>query len=199
MQLLNPNGWYCLHNKVNVIAKTEIVLHCDAKITSTKDSFAIIAKDQEKQGVTVIGKNRIIRDCSYGRAGNGSSSNMPYSRYDTKIVRDAQLKLNAKGYYTGHPDGVWGSRSKTAMNKFQQDQGLEVTGELNKQSLKALGIEGNTQVDSKATDINMTTEKTTASHENTSQDKNEGCTVKQILAMEESGLSDEQIHAACGQ
>ena len=33
MQLMNPNGWYCLHNKVNVIAKTEIVIHCGAKLT----------------------------------------------------------------------------------------------------------------------------------------------------------------------
>lgn len=203
MQLMNPNGWYCLHNKVNVIAKTEIVIHCDAKLTSTKDSFAIIAKDQEKQGVTVIGKNRIIRNCSSDSgvadsSSNKSYSNISYSRYDAEIARVAQYKLNTKGYNAGHPDGLWGTRSRTAMSEYQQDQGLEITGELNEQSLESLGLEGDTQVGSKTDDINKSSEKTSVSNEMTTQNKNEECSVKQILAMDEMGLSDEQIQAACG-
>lgn len=84
------------------------------------------------------------------------------------------------------------------MSEYQQEQGLEVTGELNKQSLESLGLEGYTQVGSKTDDINIPAEKTAVSHELTSQKKIKECTVKQILVMEESGLSDEQIHAACG-
>jgi hypothetical protein len=35
MNLMNPNGWYFLHNKVNVMSKTETNLHCKAHLERT--------------------------------------------------------------------------------------------------------------------------------------------------------------------
>jgi predicted DNA-binding protein (MmcQ/YjbR family) len=63
MYLMNPNGWYCIHNKVNVMSKTEINLHCKAHLATTKDGVAVLAKDEKEQGVTVLGKATIIRKC----------------------------------------------------------------------------------------------------------------------------------------
>jgi hypothetical protein len=63
MNLMNPNGWYCLHNKVNVMSKTEINLHCKAHLATTKDGLAVLAKDEKEQGVTVLGKAVITRKC----------------------------------------------------------------------------------------------------------------------------------------
>jgi hypothetical protein len=63
MYLMNPNGWYCIHNKVNVMSKTEIHLHCKAHLATTKDGVAVLAKDEKEQGVTVMGKATITRKC----------------------------------------------------------------------------------------------------------------------------------------
>jgi hypothetical protein len=63
MYLMNPNGWYCIHNKVNVMSKTEITLHCKAHLATTKDGLAVLAKDEKEQGVTVLGKATIVRKC----------------------------------------------------------------------------------------------------------------------------------------
>ena len=63
MYLMNPNGWYCIHNKVNVMSKTEIHLHCKAHLATTKDGVAVLAKDEKEQGVTVLGKATITRKC----------------------------------------------------------------------------------------------------------------------------------------
>ena len=63
MYLMNPNGWYCIHNKVNVMSKTEINLHCKANLATTKDGVAVLAKDEKEQGVTVLGKATIVRKC----------------------------------------------------------------------------------------------------------------------------------------
>lgn len=63
MYLMNPNGWYCIHNKVNVMSKTEINLHCKAHLATTKDGVAVLAKDEKEQGVTVLGKATIVRKC----------------------------------------------------------------------------------------------------------------------------------------
>ncbi|GBE07032.1 MAG TPA: hypothetical protein ENG90_10465 [Gammaproteobacteria bacterium] len=63
MYLMNPNGWYCIHNKVNVMSKTEIILNCKAHLATTKDGLAVLAKDEKEQGVTVLGKAVITRKC----------------------------------------------------------------------------------------------------------------------------------------
>ena len=45
-------------------------------------------------------------------------------------VRDVQLILNEKGFDAGRPDGVMGARTRTAIARFQADNGMEPTGEV---------------------------------------------------------------------
>lgn len=60
MELMNPNGWYCLRSKVNVMASSTINLHCKAHIASTSQSTTVLGGGDD-QGVTVLGKATINR------------------------------------------------------------------------------------------------------------------------------------------
>lgn len=58
---------------------------------------------------------------------------MPSRREDT---------LQAKGIDAGPVDGIWGPRTHRALREFQDWQGLDSSGQLDAQTLAALGIEG---------------------------------------------------------
>ncbi len=66
---------------------------------------------------------------------NGDSS-----LQNSATVRSAQEALNAKGYDAGTADGVMGPNTKNAVRQFQQAQGLPQTGELDSQTVSALGV-----------------------------------------------------------
>jgi hypothetical protein len=60
MTLMNPNGWYCLISKVNVMASSTINLHCKAHLASSKEGTTVLGGGDD-QGVTVMGKAEILR------------------------------------------------------------------------------------------------------------------------------------------
>ena len=55
-------------------------------------------------------------------------------------VKEIQMALKSRGYYTGNIDGIFGTATKKAVTQFQRDNGLSVDGIAGKQTLKALGI-----------------------------------------------------------
>ena len=55
-------------------------------------------------------------------------------------VRTIQDKLKRWGYYDGSIDGVYGSRTVSAVKKFQQKNGLTVDGIAGPKTLSAMGI-----------------------------------------------------------
>lgn len=55
-------------------------------------------------------------------------------------IRQVQTLLNAAGFNSGPPDGVWGDGSKRAMRAFQEARGLPVTGAISREVLSALGL-----------------------------------------------------------
>ena len=58
MTLMNPNGWYCLISKVNVMASSTINLHCKAHLASSKEGTTVLGGGDDK-GVTVMGSATI--------------------------------------------------------------------------------------------------------------------------------------------
>jgi His-Xaa-Ser repeat protein HxsA len=58
----------------------------------------------------------------------------------TSIVRRVQLGLMAYGYYEGTIDGTVGPKMKSALQRFQTDFNLKVTGTITPQVLDALKI-----------------------------------------------------------
>lgn len=55
-------------------------------------------------------------------------------------VKAIQEKLKERGIYTGSVDGVFGSATKTAVQKFQKQSGLTADGIAGPQTLKKLGV-----------------------------------------------------------
>ena len=57
LELLNPNGWYCLEKNVAVMAKTEIDLQCSAHLTSAAEGVSVMGGGDA--GVNVMGATQI--------------------------------------------------------------------------------------------------------------------------------------------
>jgi peptidoglycan hydrolase-like protein with peptidoglycan-binding domain len=55
-------------------------------------------------------------------------------------IQQVQQALDQKGFKSGQPDGVLGPETKNAIKEFQQKQGWNATGELDNQTLSALGV-----------------------------------------------------------
>lgn len=49
--------------------------------------------------------------------------------YDREMVREIQEELKARGYYRGAIDGLYGRGTREAIEQFQRDEGLSVTGQ----------------------------------------------------------------------
>jgi hypothetical protein len=60
-RLMNPNGWYCFESAVTVLAKSEIVAHCNAQLTSSVQGVAVAGGNAGTDAVTVLGKAVVKR------------------------------------------------------------------------------------------------------------------------------------------
>ena len=65
IELLNPNGWYCLKATVNVMGGMNIRAHCKAHLASASDGTTVMGNSNENKGVTVMGATHVERvDCN---------------------------------------------------------------------------------------------------------------------------------------
>lgn len=65
-----------------------------------------------------------------------------------EMVKRAQESLNAAGFNVGTPDGAAGARTVAAIRKFQAAQNIPVSGDLDVETLTALGLAGGVQTTS---------------------------------------------------
>nr|WP_329809161.1 peptidoglycan-binding domain-containing protein [Enterocloster citroniae] len=56
-------------------------------------------------------------------------------------MKKVQQALNDKGYDCGEADGIAGTKTKEAVQSFQEDNGLTIDGVIGDQVKEALGIE----------------------------------------------------------
>lgn len=59
IDLMNPNGWYCFRSMVNVMGDVHVRADCGAHVASAQDGVAVLASDQNNDGVTVLGRTQI--------------------------------------------------------------------------------------------------------------------------------------------
>src|SRR5213082_4331052 len=71
----------------------------------------------------------------YGQGVYGSSDQSADS-----TVATVQEQLAQQGYYRGEIDGIFGAGTRRAVLRYQSDHGLRVTGNLNADTLQALGL-----------------------------------------------------------
>lgn len=55
-------------------------------------------------------------------------------------VRDTQMRLQAAGFYNGPIDGVWGPETQAAVERYQQNRKLPVTGRIDEPTRTALRV-----------------------------------------------------------
>ena len=72
------------------------------------------------------------------KASQGSTSG---EEQNPATVRSAQQALKQKGFDVGSIDGQMGPSTQSALRSFQQSQGLPQTGNLDQQTLSALGAD----------------------------------------------------------
>ena len=61
IELMNPNGWYCLRASVNVMGGMNIKLHCRARLASSSGGATVMSADNDAKGVTVMGSIQVER------------------------------------------------------------------------------------------------------------------------------------------
>jgi Putative peptidoglycan binding domain len=62
-------------------------------------------------------------------------------QYADSTVAAVQEQLAQQGYYRGEIDGIFGAETRRAVVRYQGAQGLRVTGNLNTDTLRALGLQ----------------------------------------------------------
>ncbi|HJU22811.1 MAG TPA: peptidoglycan-binding domain-containing protein [Casimicrobiaceae bacterium] len=89
-------------------------------------------------------QSAISPSSSSSQMSNSSSSQGAMSgENNPETVRSAQQALNEKGFNVGTVDGQMGPNTEAAIKKFQQSKGLPESGNLDEQTLAALGVEQN--------------------------------------------------------
>jgi peptidoglycan hydrolase-like protein with peptidoglycan-binding domain len=61
-------------------------------------------------------------------------------------VRALQERLRSLGFYTGGVDGIWGQSTQNAVSQFQQNRGLQPTGQLTPATVTSMGLAPNALV-----------------------------------------------------
>src|ERR1700730_15715163 len=76
-------------------------------------------------------------ESSYASSRSGSAESMNLSQDE---IRQLQITLNQRGFNVGEPDGNFGPRTRAALMQFQQREGLQRSGQIDQQTMSALGI-----------------------------------------------------------
>jgi peptidoglycan hydrolase-like protein with peptidoglycan-binding domain len=58
----------------------------------------------------------------------------------SSLTAAVQRKLKRLGYYTGAVDGELGRGTRAAIRAYQEENDLEVTGQINRALLRSLGL-----------------------------------------------------------
>lgn len=78
--------------------------------------------------------------CPYSSSASTSTAKKASKYYKTSTVRKVQQKLNRLGYNCGIADGIYGTKTKNAIKKFQMKKGMTINGKITKALLKKLNI-----------------------------------------------------------
>lgn len=81
--------------------------------------------------------------CPYStkpKATDASKAKPKSKYYSEATVKKVQKKLNKLGYKCGKADGSFGTKTKSAIKKYQKEKNMKSSGKINKTLLKKLNI-----------------------------------------------------------
>jgi peptidoglycan hydrolase-like protein with peptidoglycan-binding domain len=77
---------------------------------------------------------------SRGSSDWGSTQRVSTQSESPQVVRQVQQELNAQGYDAGPANGQFTARTERGVSQFQASQNISPTGQIDQQTLAALGI-----------------------------------------------------------
>ncbi|HVY56988.1 MAG TPA: peptidoglycan-binding domain-containing protein [Xanthobacteraceae bacterium] len=95
------------------------------------------------QGSSSMQKNQSgTTGSSANQGGSNQSAQQTISpdNLNQSQVRQIQQALDKKGFSVGRTDGKWGPETEAALRKFQEDQKMSSSGQLDDQTIGALGL-----------------------------------------------------------
>lgn len=78
--------------------------------------------------------------CPYSSTASASNTRKTSNTDRSSTVKKVQKKLNKLGYKCGKADGSCGSKTKSAIRKYQRDKGMTVNGKIDKALLRKMNI-----------------------------------------------------------
>lgn len=78
---------------------------------------------------------------SFGALAGGGQQSSAGASTDSAMVRQAQERLASEGFDPGALDGKLGQQTQQSLQQFQQAKGIEPSGQLDPQTVAALGID----------------------------------------------------------
>jgi peptidoglycan hydrolase-like protein with peptidoglycan-binding domain len=106
-------------------------------------SLAAAAPAIAEQGKSMQQPQATMQQHNGSQAQNENRANAS-ANLNQDEIRQAQQALNQKGFNVGRPDGLMGPKTENVIKEFQQKQGLNATGQLDDQTLAALGVSAST-------------------------------------------------------
>ncbi len=89
----------------------------------------------------LIALSLLLLISAFGLVPRGTAEAKNIVKGDTAAnIRIVQQRLSNLGYYTAKVDGIWGTRTRTAVKNFQKAKGLVADGIVGAKTEKALGI-----------------------------------------------------------
>ena len=76
-------------------------------------------------------------ESAYASSRSGTAQSINLSQDE---IRQLQITLNQRGFNVGEPDGILGARTRAALMQFQHREGLQRSGQIDQQTMSALGI-----------------------------------------------------------
>ena len=102
-------------------------------------SFGAVAQDKKQESQGAQSSSSASKE---QKPGSGPSASGDKQSQRSETIKEVQTKLKDQGQDPGPADGVMGPKTQAALKEFQKDKGLKETGQLDQQTLSALGVSG---------------------------------------------------------
>ena len=107
-------------------------------------SLPAMAQSNGSQAIPAPQSQNLQQNQQQNQAANEQQTIRPSSLSKAQ-VKDIQMNLNKAGFDAKNVDGEWGPATREAIMNFQKEKNLPGKGELNQQTLAALGVNVNNQ------------------------------------------------------
>lgn len=102
-------------------------------------AFALSVATQNKNSNTSANANTNSNSATNAN-GSNKVKRRPIFRANSDQIKQAQAILKQRGFYSGEQTNRLNPETRAGLRKYQQAEGLKVTGTLNKVTLEKMGI-----------------------------------------------------------